>query len=570
MSAPPMILRVPLNISGNKVTPGGVPVFGRPGSTAKALDKSKAHLKQVKLQLKIANLNYKKSPSAINLKKIEAMKARVGGLKQIVKKQAKGAVAEAKNKLKFLRRKIKETRARLKSAAGKAKRPIQARLDGLINKVFSFRIAHMTNILKKNRSNLTAMRRSRLRMRDKIKALVAKIKRLTIPNPLLNMERVKMNTSLKKIRLNMTKSLSRQKKIIKNLNKLKAKKNVYNSRRNLQKATAGAMGSIPQAIKSIRSVLKRHSKILRRLTGGRRRPKKCGNMKLAQRRLKLVVGMIVKLKKTRASPARNKRLAKLRSLAKKRRIAIKRIIKCKSGRSKKKKCGNMKLAQRRLKRVVGMIVKLKKTRASPARDKRLAKLRSLAKKRRIAIKRILKCKGVIKCGNLRKAKRNLAKSRKLFALANKKAIARPSDEGAQRARKKFRARIKIHKKVIKKIWGCICRRAVKKYRQYKKLYARKKSSVYLRKMKIHKRMIKRCNCRKARINFNRAKGRFRKSQKQYLQNPKDTKAKDNITLFYKRMIVHRIKLKKLGCKLPVMPPAPSGISKSKFILKKKR
>jgi hypothetical protein len=511
-----MILQVPLTISGNKVSLAGTPAFGKPGSTAKALEKSKDRLTQLKLQLKAANLAYKKAPSAINLKKIENLKAQMGGLSKIVKKQAKGAVAEAKNKLKVLRQKIKDTRKRLKSAAVKAKKPIQIRLDGLVNKVFSMRISSMQAVLNKNRSNVAAMRRSRLRTSDQLKALAAKIKRLTIPNPVLNMQRLKMNASLKKINLDLKKSLIRQKKIIKSLNKLKAKKNVYNSRRNLQKAAAGAMGSIPQALNSIRDMLKRHEKILR-------------------------------------------------TLAKKRKGGLRKT------RRPKRKCGNMKLARRRLKNVVGMIVKLKKTPASPARDKRLAKLRTLAKKRKVALRRIIKCKGLTTCGNLKKAKRNLAKAKSNLAKANKKAKERPSDEGAQRARKKFIARIKVHRKMIQKIWRCICRQAVKKYRQYKKLYAKKKSPVYLRKMNIHKKMIKTCNCRKARINFNRARNMHKKSTTQYMQNAKNTKAKDNIAVFYKRMIVHRNKLKSLGCKkLPVMPAPPSGLVKKKFILKKRR
>jgi hypothetical protein len=508
-----MTLRVPLNIRGNKVTPGGVPVFGESGGAAQALGKSRAALSQLKLQLKTANLNYRKSPSAINLKKIEAMKAQTRGLSKIVKNQAKGAAAEAKNKLKVLRRKIKDTRSVLRTLpdTAKGKRPIQIRLDRLINKVFSIRITRMTNTLNKNRSNAAAIRRSRLRTRSQLKALSAKIKSLTVPNPVLKMQRLKMITRLKKINLHLKKSLIRKKKIVKALNKLKAKKNIYNSRRVLQKAAAGAMGSIPQALNNIRNILKRHEKILRSL-GGRRR-------------------------KTRRP---------------------------------KRKCGNMKLARRRLKKVIRMIVKLKKTRASPARDKRLAKLRTLAKKRKVALRRIIKCKGVNTCGNLKKAKRNLVKAKRNLAKANKKAKERPSDEGAQRARKKFRARIKVHRKMIQKIWRCICRQAVKRYRKYKKLYAKKKSPVYRRKMNIHKKMIKRCNCRKARINFKRARIMHKKSRIQYMQNAKNTKAKDNIAVFYKRMIVHRMKLKSLGCKkLPVMPAPPSGLVKKKFILKKR-
>lgn len=513
MSTPQMILQVPLAISGNMVTLAGPPVFGAPGSTAKALEKSKDRLAQLKLQLKAANLDYRKAPSAINLKKIETIQAEINSLLKTVKKQAKGAIDEFKMKLAALRRKIRETRKRLAAAAVKAKKPIQIRLDGLVNQVFSMRIDHVQSLLNKNRSNVAAMRRVRLRLNGQIKALVANIKRQTIPNPVLNMQRLKMNTRLKKIRLDLTGALRRQKKIIRWLNKLKAKKNAYNSRRMLQKAAAGAMGSIPEALNGIRDMLRRHEKILRSLSKGDR------------------------LRKTR----------------------------------RPKRCGNLSLANRRLKNVVRNIAELQKKPASPARDKKLAKLRAIANKRRKAVNRITKCKGLILCGDLAKAKRNLANSRAKFAAANKTANERPSDEDSQKARQKYRSRISVHKKKIEEIWSCICRRAVKKYKQYKNMYAEKKSPVYLRKMNIHKKMINTCNCRKARMNFNRALNRHHKAQKQYAQNAQDTKAKDNIKFFYDRMMVHRNKLQSLGCKLPVMPAPPTGlVKKKKFVLGRKR
>lgn len=513
MSTPQMILQVPLAISGNMVTLAGPPVFGAPGSTAKALEKSKDRLAQLKLQLKAANLDYRKAPSAINLKKIETIQAEINSLLKTIEKQAKGAVSEFKMKLAALRRKIRETRKRLAAATVKTKKPIQIRLDGLVNQVFSMRIDHVQSLLNKNRSNVAAMRRVHLRLKDQIKALVANIKRQTIPNQVLNMQRLKMNTRLKKIRLDLAGALRRQKKIIRWLNKLKAKKNAYNSRRMLQKAAAGAMGSIPEALNGIRDMLRRHEKILRSLSKGDRRQKT---------------------------------------------------------RLPKKKCGNLSLANRRLKNVLRKISEIKITPASPARDKKLAKLRAIANKRRAAVKRIMKCKGIILCGDLAKAKRNLANARAKFMTANNTANQRPSDESAQRARQNYRARIKVHKEKIEQIWSCICRRANKKYRQYKNLYAGIKSPVYLRKMNIHKKMINTCNCRKARMNFNRALNRHHKAQKQYAQNAQDTNAKDNIKFFYDRMMVHRNKLQSLGCKLPVMPAPPNGLVKKNFILRRKR
>jgi hypothetical protein len=279
----------------------------------------------------------------------------------------------------------------------------------------------------------------------------------------------------------------------------------------LQKAAAGAMGSIPQALKSIKDMLSRHEKILRKLSTGKRSKK--------------------------------------------------------GGR--RRKCGNLSLARRRLKRAVRIIVGLKKQPPTPVRDKKIAKWRTVAAKRRAAVRRIIKCKGLILCGDLAKAQRNLALARTKFAEANKTANERPSDEGAQRARHKYRGRIAFHKKMIKKIWDCVCRRATKKYKMYKRLYAKKNMPVYLERMKIHKDMIRKCNCRKAKINFNNAKKRFTVYQQQYAQSPQDTGAKDKMAYFYGRMVVHRNKMQSLGCTVPVLPPSPLA-NKGKVTVKRRR
>ena len=498
MSTPQMVLQVPLNISGNKVTVAGTPVFGPPGSTAKALSHSKDRLAQLKQQLKLAQIEYKKAPSAINLKKVEMLTAQIRAMMKTIAKQAKGAAAEYKMKLKALLRKIKDTRGRLRSAIGKAKKQIQIRLDSLINKYSAMQIEHVQALLNKNRSNLAAMRRARLRVRDKLKAMKARIARQTIGDPALKVQMSKLNMRLKKVHDDIKAALRRQKKIINWLNKLKARKNAYNSRRMLQKAAAGAMGSIPQALKSIKDMLRRHEEILMKLSNGKR---------------------------------------------------------SKNGR-KSRRCGNLSLARRRLKRAVRIIVSLKKQPPTPVRDKKIAKWRTVAAKRRATVRRIIKCKGLILCGNLAKAQRNLALARTKFAEANKTANDRPSDEDAQRARQKYRGRIAFHKKMIKNIWNCVCRRATKKYKMYKNLYAKKNIPVYLERMKIHKDMIRKCNCRKAKINFNNAKKRFNTYQQQFAQSPQDTGAKDKMTFFYGRMVVHRNKLQSLGCTVPVLPPSP--------------
>lgn len=511
MSTPQMVLQVPLNISGNKVTVAGTPVFGPPGSTAKALSNSKDRLAQLKQQLKLAQIEYKKAPSAINLKKVEMLTEQIRAMMKTIAKQTKGAFAEYKMKLKALLRKIKDTRGRLRAAVGKAKKQIQIRLDSLINKYSAIQIEHVQDLLNKNRSNLAAMRRARLRLRDKLKAMKARIARQTIGDPALKVQMSKLNMRLKKVHDDIKAGLRRQKKIINWLNKLKARKNAYNSRRMLQKAAAGAMGSIPQALKSIKDMLRRHEKILMKLSKGKR--SKTGG----RRRL----------------------------------------------------CGNLSLARRRLKRAVRIIVNLKKQQPTAVRDKKIAKWRTVAAKRRAAVRRIIKCKGLILCGDLAKAQRNLALARTKFAEANKTANERPSDEDAQRARHKYRGRIAFHKKMIKKIWDCVCRRATKKYKMYKRLYAEKNMPVYLERMKIHKDMIRKCNCRKAKINFNNAKKRFTVYQQQYAQSPQDTGAKDKMAFFYGRMVVHRNKMQSLGCTVPVLPPSPLA-NKGKVKLRRRR
>ena len=515
MSTPQMILQVPLTISGNKVTVSGTPSFGPPGSTAKALSQSKDRLAQLKQQLAIAKIEYKKAPSAINLKKVEVLEQQIRELMGKISKQSKGAEAEYKMKLRVLRRKIKQTRQRLRMAIGKAKGPIQTRLDGLMNKYFNMQIEHVQALLDKNRSNLASMRRAHLRLRDKLKAIKARIARQTIANPALNVQRMKMRSHLRRVNGDIKNALRRQKKIIRWLNRLKARKNAYNSRRMLQKAAAGAMGSIPEALKSIRDMLRRHEVILMELSRGEGRRG--------------------------------------------------RVTRRRGGR-----CGNLALARRRLKRAVSIVVRLKKQPPTSMNSRKLRKWKRVVEVRRRVLRKIIKCKGLILCGNLRKAERNLSRAQRKLNEANRIANQRPSDEDAQKNRHKYRARVKRHKEMIKKIWDCMCSRAVKKYRMYKNLYAQKKSPVYLRRMKMHRRMIRRCNCRKARINFNKALHRFERHRMQYAQNPQDTTAKDNTKMFYDRLIFHRNKLQSYGCRVPAVPPNPFMTTKGVKVMRRRR
>jgi hypothetical protein len=311
---------------------------------------------------------------------------------------------------------------------------------------------------------------------------------------------MKMRSRLLRVNGDIKNGLRRQRKIIRWLNKLKARKNAYNSRRMLQKAAAGAMGSIPQALKSIRDMLHRHEMILLKLSRGGRR----------------------------------------------------RILRHHFGR----RCGSLALARRRLKRAVSIVVRLKKQPMTYVTSRKLRKWRRIVEMRHRALREIIKCKGLILCGNLRKAERNLARARSKLIKANRIASERPSDEDAQKDRHTYRNRVKYHKQMIKKIWDCMCSRAIKKYRMYKNLYEQEKSPVYLRRMKLHRRMIRRCNCRRAKINFNKAKNRFERHHMQYAQNPQDTTAKDNAKMFYDRIIFHKNKLQSYGCRVPAIPPNP--------------
>ena len=165
----------------------------------------------------------------------------------------------------------------------------------------------------------------------------------------------------------------------------------------------------------------------------------------------------------------------------------------------------------------------------------------------------IKCRGMILCGNLRKAMRNLDNAKAAYAKAAETARNRPSDEDAQKARIKYENRIKKHREKIKSIWKCICDRAQKKYHQYEDLYARKKLPVYRRRMLLHKEMLRKCNCRAANINFNRARKSFILYRNRFQSNPMDQTAKEKMEQFYKNVLVHYERMKMYKCELPPLP-----------------
>jgi Txe/YoeB family toxin of Txe-Axe toxin-antitoxin module len=496
MNPPQIVLQVPLKISGNKVTVVGTPTTGPPASTRKALAQSKNRLRDLKAKIRIAQLTYKKNPTSNNLKIIDALRAQIAAISKTVKAQAKGAAKEYKTTLKRIRARIAATRRKLNSVSVKLRGPIRKKLDNLVNRYWTMQINHVTSLLNKNKSNTAAMRRVRTKLKDSLKAHMARMKRQTVANPKLNVMKSALQRKLKKVNVDLKKSATRRVKLVKWLNRVKARKNVYNSKRMMTKAAKGAMGAIPGALGQLNRTLRRHERILkillrRRGIKTRRGKKKCPNLSLARRRLKAAIRSHSRLKK---DAVKNPKLKK-RVLASRRRI-------------------------NRLRRIV---------------------------------RRAIKCKGMVLCGNLKKARRNLKKARRAFMKAVKITKNRPSDEKAQRDKAKYRARVKVHRQKIRSIWACICRRAHKLYKKYKKLNAKRPSPGYVRRMKLHKRMIKRCNCRKARINFNRARAHYIKARVQIRQNSTNKKAKDQVVFFRRKMALHREKMKKYGCKLPPMP-----------------
>jgi hypothetical protein len=494
----PLILQVPITVKNGKAEIGKVEVAketpaGAQKLASAQLSSSKSQLAILRGKLKIAATKYKANPSPPNFKILESIKAEIARLAGQVK-SAQGKLSSSyKAMVQQLRKKIAAIKSSLKKAKGKgAKKVLESRLASTVNRYYDLRIQHVSELIKKNRSNVSGMRRHITTAKNIVASIVAQEARNTIPNPVLKMKRLKASKKLRRSRSDLVKANTRYKLLTKKLNMIKAAKNRFNAKRGLAAAVSGVAGKFSGSIEKLRQLVMRHDRMLRRLSG--KKSKKCLSLQLQRLKLNAALG----------------RLAKLNS-------------------SLKKTPSNKKLKEA-----------MRRTRV------RIARLRE-------KVAAAVKCRGMIICGDLKKAYRNLSNAKVSYEKVLETARNRPSDEDSQKARLKYANRIKKHRAMIKSIWRCICNRAQKKYREYKDLYARKKLPVYRRRMLLHKEMLRKCNCRAANINFSRASKSFITYRNRFQSSPLDQNAKEKMEQFYKSVLVHYERLKLYKCKLPPLP-----------------
>jgi len=494
----PLILQVPITVKNGKAEIGK-PLFARetPAGAQKLassqLSSAKSQLANLRRKLKLAAAKYKANPSPPNFKILETIKAEIARLVGETKKAQAKLSSSYNAMIQQLRKKIKDLKSRLKTTKGKgAEKVLGDRLAKTVNRYYDLRIQHVSELIKKNRSNVAAMRRHITTTKNIVASIIAQEARNTIPNPVLKVKRLKMSQKLRRTRSDLVKASMRYKLLTKKLNMLKAAKNRFNAKRGLAAAVSGVAGKFSGSIERLRQLVMRHDRMLKRLAG--KKSKKCLSLQLQRLKLNAALG----------------RLAKL-------------------NRSLKKSPSNKKLKEA-----------VRRTRI------RIARLRE-------KVKAAVKCRGMIICGDLKKAMRNLANAKVGYAKVMETARNRPSDEDAQKARLKYANRIKKHRLMIKSIWRCICNRAQKKYHQYKDLYERKKLPVYRRRMMLHKDMLRKCNCRAANINFRRASKAFITFRNRFQSSPMDQTAKEKMEKFYKSVLVHYARLKLYKCKLPPLP-----------------
>ena len=510
----PLILQVPITVKNGKAEIGK-PMFaketpaGAQKLAAAQLSSAKSQLAVLRRKLKTAEARYKSNPIPNNFKQVESIKAEIARLVGQSKRAKAKMSSSYQAMIKQLRKKIRDLKSRLKSAKGKgAQKVLGDRLAKTVNHYYDLRIQHVSDLIKKNRSNVASMKRHSTTTKNIVASIVAQEARNTIPNPVLKVKRLKESRKLRRIRADLVKAEVRYKYLVKKLNMLKAAKNRFNAKRGLAAAVSGAASKFSGSVERLRRLVMEHDRILRRLSG--KKTKKCLSLQLQKLKLNAALG----------------RLAKQND-------------------SLKKNTSNKKLKET-----------VRRTRI------RIARLRE-------KVAAAVKCRGMIICGDLRKAMRNLENAKVGYAKVIETARNRPSDEDAQKARLKYANRIKKHRNMIKSIWKCICNRAQKKYHQYKDLYERKKLPLYRRRMLLHKEMLRKCNCRAANINFGRASKSFIVYRNRFQSNPMDQTAKEKMEQFYKSVLIHYERLKLYKCKLP---PLPRKIEKlgGKVVKKAKR
>ena len=481
MTSQPMILKLPLSVSGGQVTLAGKPEFGPPTSSASDIAALKARM------------------AAAGPRQRKALREKLEKLRRLAARQR---MANFKNKLAALLRMIRKVRASLRGAGASAKVKIHKHIHRLMNQFFDLKIGMGKMWLAGVNTRISGMKRMLLRRKDRLKALIARIKRQTVQDPRLNKIKAKLHKVVNGTRRALATVQTKKRRIVTYVNKWKARKNIYNKELLLKKAAAGALGSIPEALKNIMAEIKRHRRILNKLLK---------NMKI-KRRVKL----------------------------------------SKNGLRCFRKYGSLRKHRMKLKVARRHIYRLQNLPETDKRKERRALWRKRAQFHRNRIYQILKCRGirfnicVKKYGSLRMHKYRLRVSR--GHIMRLKALP-VTDKRTERIAL-WRSRAKFHRRRIHLIWACACKRATRLFNYYKN----KNSPVARQRMNKHRRMMRVCVCRRHRILFRRAKHNYYKFKRMFIQMPTNIDARENRKKAWRNMVRHLEKLRKLNCKnLPRLP-----------------
>jgi len=477
-----MILKLPLSVSEGQVTLAGKPEFGPPTSSASDIAALKARM------------------AAANPRQRKALREQLEKLKRLA---ARKRMARFKHKLAAIIRMIRKVRASLRTASASAKVKIHKHLNRLMNQFFDLKIGMGKVWLTGINTRISALKRMLLRRKDRLKAMISRIKRQTVQDPSLIQIKMKLHKAVKGMRHALTAAQKKKHGIITYVNKWKARKNIYNKNLMLKRAASSALGSIPGALKNIMAEIKRHRKIL------------------------------------------NELLRKTRSLGKPIKLG-KRGLRC------RRKYGSLTQHKLKLKLARGHVYALQKLPVTDKRKERIALWHKRAQFHRNRIYQIWTCIGrpfnicVKKYGSLRSHRYRLRIARdhvmRLKALP-------VTDKRTERIAL-WRSRVKFHLRRIHLIWACTCKRATRLF----KYYSNKKSPGSRQRMNKHRRMMRICICRKHRIMFRRAKHNYYKFKKMFIQMPTNLDAQENRKKAWRNMVRHLEKLKQLNCKnLPNLP-----------------
>jgi len=489
-----MILKLPLSVSEGQVTLAGKPEFGPPTSSASDIDALKARM------------------AAANPSQRKALREQLEKLRRLAARQR---MAKFKNKLAAIIRMIRKVRDSLRTASASAKVKIHKHLNRLMNQFFDLKIMMGKMWLAGVNARISVIKRMLLRRKDRLKAMIARIKRQTVQDPSLIQIRMKLHKAVKGIRRALVTAQTKKRRIVTYINKWKARKNIYNKNLMLKKAAAGALGSIPEALKNIMAEIKIHRKILNKLVG------------------------------------------KTQSLGKR-------------GRRCRMKYGSLMNHRIKLKVARSHIYRLQNLPETDPRKARMVMWRKREQFHRNRIYQIWKCRGrrfnicVKKYGSLRNHKYRLRVSRE--HIVRLKAL--PVTDARTARIELWRSRAKFHRRRIHLIWACTCRRARRLFKYYKNKYATKKSPVYRRRMNKHRRMLRVCVCRRHRIMFWRARHNYYKYRRMFIEMPTNLDAKENRKRAWRNMVRHIEKLKQLNCKN--IPELPRRRIVSQFFRKNRR